>query len=278
MPFCHNDGSRSYKGNEPSPKGLGYCAHPEPLGSKKRGRDGRFWVIAADKNARKRWKPVSTTKPKSRSRSSRRRLKSKAIKPTSSYKNPVKNTVLISPYRKKTFDIIDNGGVSFKVEIKDTFVCIYKSKKVNHYDDDGQFEILVKKYQPEKLFIGDHLYGYKDDYKLGTFTGNSILLHLRGHRYVYIGSEIYEFTADSPILEYYSYMGNSGVPYPIAVSDKNIYLLIENVYMPISLFNELSDGHIGSEPYTVYYKELTSKEKKTYVHSIKLKMIHKSID
>ena len=29
MPICKNDPSRKYKGTEPSPKGLGWCAHAD---------------------------------------------------------------------------------------------------------------------------------------------------------------------------------------------------------------------------------------------------------
>ena len=32
MPKCKNDPTKSYKGDEPSPKGLGYCAHAEKVG------------------------------------------------------------------------------------------------------------------------------------------------------------------------------------------------------------------------------------------------------
>lgn len=40
MPFCKNDNKRSYKGNEPSPKGLGFCAHTEDIGKIMDGLDG----------------------------------------------------------------------------------------------------------------------------------------------------------------------------------------------------------------------------------------------
>lgn len=36
MPKCINDPKKSYKGTEPSPKGLGYCAHSEKIGSEKK--------------------------------------------------------------------------------------------------------------------------------------------------------------------------------------------------------------------------------------------------
>ena len=32
MPKCINDKKKSYKGDEPSPKGLGYCASAENVG------------------------------------------------------------------------------------------------------------------------------------------------------------------------------------------------------------------------------------------------------
>jgi hypothetical protein len=55
MPKCKNDPSRTYKGTEPSPKGLGYCAHSVHKGSIKVGKDGNKWIIKLTKNGIKRW-------------------------------------------------------------------------------------------------------------------------------------------------------------------------------------------------------------------------------
>ena len=55
MPFCKNDPSKTYKGTEPSPKGLGYCAHCEEIGKIKKGLDGNKWIITTNKNGDKRW-------------------------------------------------------------------------------------------------------------------------------------------------------------------------------------------------------------------------------
>jgi len=52
MPPCKNDAKRSYTGEEPSPKGLGYCAHAEAEDSERAGRDGRTWVVRSG-----RWVP-----------------------------------------------------------------------------------------------------------------------------------------------------------------------------------------------------------------------------
>ena len=55
MPKCRNDPARSYKGTEPSPKGLGWCAHGENEGKKRKGKDGNMWVVKVVKNGSKRW-------------------------------------------------------------------------------------------------------------------------------------------------------------------------------------------------------------------------------
>jgi len=45
MPLCINDSTKTYKGNEPSPKGFGYCAHSQEIGIRKKGTDGNNWII-----------------------------------------------------------------------------------------------------------------------------------------------------------------------------------------------------------------------------------------
>ena len=60
MPKCKNDSTRKYKGDEPSPKGLGFCAHAEKEGLTKKGKDGNYWEVKTTKNGTKRW--VKATK------------------------------------------------------------------------------------------------------------------------------------------------------------------------------------------------------------------------
>lgn len=59
MPKCKNDPKRSYKGTEPSPKGLGYCAHSEKVGTKRKGKDGNQWIIKQVKTS-KRWMKIKS--------------------------------------------------------------------------------------------------------------------------------------------------------------------------------------------------------------------------
>ena len=62
MPPCKNDTSKKYKGDEPSPKGIGLCAHAETTGAIKKGKDGQKWTVALDKNGIKSWKLVGLAK------------------------------------------------------------------------------------------------------------------------------------------------------------------------------------------------------------------------
>mmetsp|Transcript_28772 Transcript_28772/g.82359 ORF Transcript_28772/g.82359 Transcript_28772/m.82359 type:complete len:444 (-) Transcript_28772:22-1353(-) len=58
--------------------------------------------------------------------------------------------------------------------------------------------------------------------------------------YVFVGSCIYAFTAPDgdEILEYYSKVGRSDVPYPVAVGRKYIYFMLDQVCVPRAAINE----------------------------------------
>lgn len=64
------------------------------------------------------------------------------------------------------------------------------------------------------------------------FDGNSILVHIKGCEYAYIGSKFYLFETDTPIVKYVSEVGNNDVPYPYAVDERGrFYLMVENVVL-----------------------------------------------
>ena len=63
MPKCKNDSSRSYKGTEPSPKGLGYCGHAEKVGKRMKGKDGKIWIVVKNKNGIKKWTKFKRSSP-----------------------------------------------------------------------------------------------------------------------------------------------------------------------------------------------------------------------
>ncbi len=53
MPYCINNSKKTYKGDEPSPKGLGYCASAEKEGTEMKGKDGNMWIKKNDRWVKK---------------------------------------------------------------------------------------------------------------------------------------------------------------------------------------------------------------------------------
>jgi len=84
MPKCKNDPKRHYSGTEPSPKGKGFCAHACKIGSRKRGRDGKMWVVRKTKTCR-RWartaskpaRPAKRARPATKGHAAKKPRKSK---------------------------------------------------------------------------------------------------------------------------------------------------------------------------------------------------------
>ena len=54
MSKCLNDASKTYTGEEPSPKGRGFCAHAERVGTVMKGTDNSMWKVQLIKNKTKR--------------------------------------------------------------------------------------------------------------------------------------------------------------------------------------------------------------------------------
>ncbi|CAE7670569.1 unnamed protein product, partial [Symbiodinium pilosum] len=95
----------------------------------------------------------------------------------------------------------------------------------------------------EKVFVGQCP-------KHGAiFDGNSILLHLEGLKYAFVGENVFSFTAKSPITQYVSLVGNSDVPYPWAIDEQGFrYLMISSVILNSKLFE-----NCDKDPYDLYF-------------------------
>lgn len=147
--------------------------------------------------------------------------------------------------------IHDNGARPFQVNIstnqKLIEICAEKRKYSGKYD-----RLLKRITNFQKLFVGH-------DFSFPEFAGNSLLVQITNHDYIFIGWEVYSFNTTDVIREYYSPVGNSDVPYPYAVGDQYIYLMIENVYMPKTVLNNYEDF---VDPYEVYYFFMSKSEQK----------------
>ena len=151
--------------------------------------------------------------------------------------------------RGKTYKIHDNGGRPFEVTVS--------GKKVTVMMNMDTFEIVNGKFvdiknPPKQLFsidVTEVFVGKKspaggyDGLSPSKAEGNSILLHVSGNKYRFIGQDIYDFSPlnGDKIVKYYSDVGNSDVPYPFAVGEKYIYFMIEKVAVPVEMFDLKKD-------------------------------------
>jgi hypothetical protein len=210
-------------------------ATKHPVGKKMRGNDGNFWVIINTSNGVHRWAKSKSSPQISRKRRRRRRSMGsrKRRKSKSHHEEYVEKTEKKEPRKGKRYFTHDNGGRPYMVIVDNKNVYIYRySDDFPHLEDlkANDYTFLVKEYLGVKeIFIGKAVKG--DDSrpsKMGSSKtiGNSILLEISNGRYVFIGGLIYEFEPKDKILEYYSMIGNSDVPYPVAIGEKNVYFVV----------------------------------------------------
>ena len=119
MPQCKNSNTGTYKGTEPSPKGLGYCARGEKLGKKKKGLDGNMWEVKETKNGTPRW--VKITK-------NQKSVKKKSVKNKSKKKVKNINTKKIIVHRNNKIFEKDN---ELKISHNDLIYLIFGLNKKN---------------------------------------------------------------------------------------------------------------------------------------------------
>jgi hypothetical protein len=191
------------------------------VGTIKKGNDGNNWIILETKNKTHRWKKLDNNN------------NNKTIKTSKSTNN------------HKEYLTHDNGGRPFKVYVNNKNVSIYKLPEDYSYDYDANkkdYNVLIKTYNNVKqIFIGKSVKGDDANGNNKFGLGNTILLEIANNKYVFIGDAIYEFSTSSPIIEFFSMIGNSDVPYPLALTKDNIYFLIDkgtNGYLSREYFTD----------------------------------------
>jgi len=164
---------------------------------------------------------------------------------------------------QKTYFTHDNGGRPFLVYVneKDNEVDIYKIPKSTHYIEPDYGNIknyfiqLVASYKTLEVFVGKSSLNPMTQFSGShgdNFDGNSILLKLRNNRYVFIGTEIYEFTTDDEIKIYHSPVGNSDVAYPFAIGEENVYFMLDYSYVTRKDFDCNLPSNI-TDAYSYFY-------------------------
>lgn len=147
-----------------------------------------------------------------------------------------------------TWETHDNGGRPFIVEEFPSKVIVYKQEFNFDTDSYNPREKLFE--QPyKKLYIGDKPKWQEPLNWYSDFKGNSILVKMSKTNYMFIGHEIYEFETkdDDEILEFWSEVGNSDVPYPFAVGTNYVYFFLDHEAIPKDYFS------LDKDMYEQYY-------------------------
>lgn len=188
----------------------------------------------------------------------------------------------------KSYFILDNGSKPFIVYVNKCTASIYRKPTKKYYistidsnnDKKWQYIEHVKTIQFKDVFIGKSPKTQMTVFSGGVgrkYNGNSILLQISLHNYVYIGSEIYEFKTTDIITDYVSEVGNSGVPYPVAIGTDNIYFMIQNSFVSRDNFPTLTKkSRLMLNDY-FYGSKSSEPINKKFVEKIKKKNIHKRI-
>lgn len=162
-----------------------------------------------------------------------------------------------------------NGDYKYLINIDNNIIKIYKRTIENYVvdNDPRDYDTLIKTYKKWDCVIlgidnAKKLYGPNYKFKL---DGNSVLIEKSKGNYVFVGFQIYEFNIKDNIIEYYSPTGNSFVPYPYAIGEKNTYLMLDSVYIN-------NKDRITQDPYEQYLN-LKNKFKIPYSGEFNIKLI-----
>ena len=148
---------------------------------------------------------------------------------------------VVGTQKGKHYDTLDNGGRPYRVIVNGSNVSIYNGTQKEDYTYD--YDKLIRSIKVKKVYLGGKKSG----------LGNSILLHLSGNNYMYIGHEIYEFQMLDSVDTYFSIIGNSDVPYPVLLGTEYVYFMLDHCYVPRSLFSPSMTKKDWEDAYQRYY-------------------------
>jgi hypothetical protein len=163
-------------------------------------------------------------------------------------------------YRNHDYFTYDRHRRPFKVSINKNTFSVYKSllKQKDTYDKP-----IIKSMKYLRIFVG------KDKSLDKKYDGNSILIKISKNKYIFVGSEVYEFKIDDKdkIIGFLSpVISNSNYPY--AVGKTHTYLLLNKQYIS-------NDMIYNDNPYHKFqYNEIKFDIK---FEKLKCNIIHKRI-
>jgi hypothetical protein len=140
----------------------------------------------------------------------------------------------------------DNGGRPFYVQVRSPAEGGIQVRALT--DDNVYGRIVLRLPRYERAWIGENTGQYANR-KEQAARGNSVLVHVAGNKYIYIGDRITEFSPPDGIREFHGIMGNSDVVYAFGIGTEHVYLFTGDVYLP------RTDVPPNTDPYSVFYAD-----------------------
>jgi len=158
----------------------------------------------------------------------------------------------------KAYKIEDNGGMAFVCYVYEggpgqgvSSVSVWRKPRAGYIDED-EWLLHWNDLEKTRLYYQEQVCVFENvaQVHLGVDNvanqhGNSILLRLSGgaedggtsedsEKYVFVGWEIYSFRLkrQDRVTEYFSRMGRSSVPYPVALTERIVVFMLDSVWVP----------------------------------------------
>jgi hypothetical protein len=199
MPECIKDSKKYYSGDEPSPKGLGLCAHSEEVGTIKDGLDGNKWIIVKTLKNIKRWTKYNNEKV--------------------NQEKIVKNNELIKSDCLKF--------VIYEKEYQNGFFIksIKYDQIIGLEDKKGYIRKFITYNDFEKIYTK-----IPDDYKKKKLNNNIINLYYCGSKIILTKNNTYYKIIKKKYIGYKKYFThfNGGRPYLVYIKDNNVAIYSES--------------------------------------------------
>lgn len=146
--LCKNikgEGSAFYIGTEPSPKGRGYCARYEKIGTKMKGKDGNIWVVQSKTSGTRAWIKAKTVKiQKKEKEPSEELLKGRTIRVMN-----LSKWNIWQQYISREQQIIHNTLMKMSAEFNrhgiNVYYCLWQRHPNGYYISDDPWNSLIKK-------------------------------------------------------------------------------------------------------------------------------------
>lgn len=231
---------KSYKGNEPSPKGLGWCAHAEKIGTIKVGKDGNKWIIKKVISGSKRWVKINEDNNK--------------------YKKIKED---MKEYKKfYVWNPFILNSIPYLLYINKNEVRIYTIENVKKVTKDTK-NIPIRSFNNSPKNVAwaytKFVKSFKYIKKLYDKISRGFLFELENKKYLNItGNGLYIFKLDDIIEKYISAEDDYG----LIIGKKNVYFLIDMKYIERDLLPKKISANYAYQKYYGIKKRIKTKSGK----------------